>query len=525
MFIGFKQLEGRYSLQLAQPLRVESSIGTARTRKESPAGLKLKFPPGYAPSDDFAGHFEFGLKYEEIHLEFLSRLFDACGPEVLQDWCLREPFGRYARRAGFLFEWLTGKRLDVPDLQNGSYVDVLPAGDYLTRTSPVKNRRWRVNDNLPGSPAFCPLVRRTSALQEALSFDPATALADLDQRYGGDLLLRSATWLTLKESRASFLIEHEEDQTDRIRRFANMLARHCGKLDRPLGTENLQRLQAEVLGDHAPGLGLRKSPVYVGQMSLQGDTVHYVAPHFEEIPGMLSGLEAFETATRGAEPLLRAGTLAFAFVYLHPLRDGNGRIHRFLINDTLLRDEAIPDGTILPLSAGIMEDRMLRADYERSLEAFSRPFLNRYGADCRFGEMTSGQDGTLTNFLFDAYEDARHAWRHPDLTAQALFVARLIRHTITNLMAQEAQLLLQFQRATERIKEMIELPDPDASRIIRSLREGGGRISGKLTREYPFLCDPSLAQRLVEAVQSAFEPGEDRIRKLRCSRPPCPGPV
>lgn len=30
---------------------------------------------------------------------------------------------------------------------------------------------------------------------------------------------------------------------------------------------------------------------------------------------------------------------SFGFVYIHPLADGNGRVHRFLINDVLRRDE------------------------------------------------------------------------------------------------------------------------------------------------------------------------------------------
>jgi hypothetical protein len=44
--------------------------------------------------------FEFGLKYEEIHLELFARLFAAIGPQPVEDWCRREPFGQYARSHG-----------------------------------------------------------------------------------------------------------------------------------------------------------------------------------------------------------------------------------------------------------------------------------------------------------------------------------------------------------------------------------------------------------------------------------------
>ena len=146
-----------------------------------------------------------------------------------------------------------------------------------------------------------------------------------------------------------------------------------------------------------------------------------------------------------------------------------------------------------------------RVAYERTLEAFSRPFMDRYGAAYRFGETVRAADGTLTNFRFEAEEEALPAWRYPDLTAHALFTARLVRHTLSVGMPEEAQLLQRFQIATQRIKDVIEMPDQDASRIIRSLRENAGQVSNKLAGEYPCLEDDALAARLAEAVRTAFE--------------------
>ena len=82
--------------------------------------------------------------------------------------------------------------------------------------------------------------------------------------------MRAAAWLTLKESRASFLIEREADQTDRVKRFAHVMAEHCGKLDEPLGAEELAVLQKGILGTEALRLGVRRSPVFVGQATLRG---------------------------------------------------------------------------------------------------------------------------------------------------------------------------------------------------------------------------------------------------------------
>ncbi|WLI06373.1 MULTISPECIES: Fic family protein [Pseudomonas] len=508
MQVGFKALADRYRIALVQPLRVESVIGTTRMSRERDGHVERKYPASYQPADDFAGHFEFGLKYEDLHLEFFARLFSVIGPKPVEAWCRQAPFGQYARRTGFLYEWLTGKHLDVPDVTNGGYVDAVSAQHYLTRVEPLRVRRWRINDNLPGVPAFCPLVRRTESVQEALQFDLGLALRELNQTFGTDILMRTASWLTLKESRSSFLIEREADKADRIQRFAHVIAQHCGLIEDPLSNDSLHTLQAGILGHEALGLGLRRSPVFVGQATMREDIVHYIAPAFEALPHLLGGLKAFELATRGAEPLARAAAIAFAFVYIHPMRDGNGRIHRFLINDILIRDKAVPEGVILPVSATIISSIDFRARYDRTLEVFSRPFMQRYAASYRFGKVAVYKDGTSSNLVFDDYDDAHFAWRYPDLTEHVLYTAQVVAHTVRTEMADEARVLITFQLAQERLKDVLEMPDQDANRIIRSLKENGWQVSGKLKKAYPQLDDAGRTERVVEAVRSAFEERE-----------------
>lgn len=509
MLVGFSALRERYAINPAQPLRVKSAIGTVRSHHESQGQVENHYPPGYQPEDDFAGHFAFGLKYEEIHLEFFARLFTAVGPEPLEAWCRQEPFGQYARRAGFLYEWLTGNTLQVPDVTNGGYIEAISSKTYLTRTTVKRVRRWRINDNLPGTVDFCPLVRRTAAVEQALTFDLNEALNDLDNAFGADILMRTASWLTFKESRASFLIEKESDQGDRIQRFAHVIAQYCGQLDVPLSDSSLHTIQQGILGQDALGLGLRRSPVFVGQSTMREDIVHYIAPHYDDVPRFMQGLKAFDLATRGAAPLARAAVIAFGFVYIHPMRDGNGRIHRFLINDTLIRDGAIPDGVILPVSATITSSMDFRVGYDRTLDVFSKRLMRRYAGCYRFGELKTYEDGTLSNFSFSDYEDARFAWRYPDLTEHVLYTGKVIEHTVRKEMADEARVLVIFQRAQQRLKEVVEMPDQDASRIIRSLKENGWQISGKLKKTFPLLDDATLSGRIVEAVRSAFETQAD----------------
>jgi hypothetical protein len=46
----------------------------------------------------------------------------------------------------------------------------------------------------------------------------AEGVQQLDEAFGPELLLRNAAWLTFKESRASFAIEHEGDHKAHQRR-------------------------------------------------------------------------------------------------------------------------------------------------------------------------------------------------------------------------------------------------------------------------------------------------------------------
>ena len=67
-------------------------------------------------------------------------------------------------RIWFFYEYLTGKQLPVKNLTTGNYVDALEAKDYYTVQDGKKSSRHRVVNNLLGSKAFCPVVRRTEKL-------------------------------------------------------------------------------------------------------------------------------------------------------------------------------------------------------------------------------------------------------------------------------------------------------------------------------------------------------------------------
>jgi hypothetical protein len=507
--MGYKWLAEHYKVAPVQEFQISSEIGAARRSVVTEGKTLETYPAGSRQEPTLQAHLTYALRQEGVHLEFLARLFDVLPQAELAAWLNSERTGQYARRVGFLYEWLTGRQIaGVEAVTGGNYVDAIDPDAYFAATVPTRNPRWRVRDNLPGNRDFCPLVRRTPEVKAAQDYDCAARLDELNAEFGGNVLMRSAVWLTIKESKSSFAIEHEQDQLDRIRRFAAVMERRIGEYPALLSPDTLAELQREIVSERSTisRFGLRASPVFVGETHRFEHIVHYVAPHWDRLRDLLHGLEVFLQRTAGQSSVIRAGAAAFAFVFIHPLADGNGRIHRFIINDVLRRDGAVPRPFVLPISAVITEKPQNIARYDQILECFSKPLMRMYGNLCEFAQSrTLYPDGVQSNFEFAGYNAALPAWRYPDLTVQVEFMADIIDRTIRQEMRTEAGILQEWTTARRMVKDIIDGPDADIDRIIRSVRDNQGAVSNKLRKEFPVLENEELAADLVDSLKTAFK--------------------
>ena len=166
---GYQALIQRYGLPVPPHHRSSYIVEKGRRRTVVEGGREVHlYPPVYRPEDTLVGHLEFALKHEGVNLEILRCLFETIGDREVAEivrYVRENPTGRYARRMWFLYEYLTGRRLPLPDLSRGSYVGVLDPTGYVTGP-PVRSRRHRVVDNLLGNPKFCPVVRKTEVLKD-----------------------------------------------------------------------------------------------------------------------------------------------------------------------------------------------------------------------------------------------------------------------------------------------------------------------------------------------------------------------
>lgn len=507
--VGANWLIEQFGLQLIGDLPVHSSIGTRRTT----TGTDIRhetYLEVMRPADTPAAHLQFHLRHEVPHLELLSRLFAKSGPAFVQEWINSEPTGQYSRRAAFLYEWLTEDPLTPPERLGGNYVDALDDAKQVTASAHavLKNSRWRVNDNMAGTRHFCPTLIKTPTYATAEGLDVKQLFMGLTEEFGEELLLRAAAWMTLRESKSSFIIEREGDRVSRIQRFADVMGRRTGEGEAPLTDEASAELQREILGDVTTlaQFGFRKSPVFVGESVNHHEVVHYVAPVQDDVPAMMEGLRAFMERTRGQSPVMRSAVAAFGYVYIHPMADGNGRVHRFLINDVLRRDGVIPAPVILPVSAVITDDTAERRAYARVLDLVSAPLMRNIRELYSFAQTrTTYPDGVVSNFEFQGCDTARPLWRYMDLTGHVQYMSKIIERTVTEQMREESKYLRSHAVARSALKEIIEMPDQQADRLLRSIEQNNGVLSGVLKKEMPILEKPGLWDEIVEAVQTALK--------------------
>jgi hypothetical protein len=144
--VGYAKLIDDYNLSV--PLPDKLSYISQRHRRYETEGWSI-YTPRHEPKDNLSGHLTFALKYEGVRIPIIKELFTIINPEIIARWMRNEPTGRYSRRIWFLYETLTGKMLDIPDVIIGNYVDLADSKCQLVSDDSIPSRRHRVYNNLP----------------------------------------------------------------------------------------------------------------------------------------------------------------------------------------------------------------------------------------------------------------------------------------------------------------------------------------------------------------------------------------
>ena len=292
--VGYIELIERFGLETLAPESRSYVLERGHRRSVIRDGHRDDYYPAQAyPGASWTDHLTFALKREGLNLEVLAALFAVVPTDELTDFVRRSPNGRYARLAWFLFEWLTGTTLPMSDLTQGNYFSVLDPDLHLAvgpTDAAARVRRQRVVNNLPGTPAYCPLVRRTAILDGFIEERLEERVRRVLDRYPSELVIRAAQYLFVKETKSSYQIEGLQPDQRRTARFVELL-RRAGSVD--CATEDeLTVLQRLIVDQRYAAEGFRQSQNYVGQSLGPGrELIHYVPPKPEDVRGLMSGWE------------------------------------------------------------------------------------------------------------------------------------------------------------------------------------------------------------------------------------------
>lgn len=461
MLAGYGAIIKHYNLPVPLPDRLAL---ISQKHKQYETGEWIVLSPRYMPEDSLADHLTFALKYEGVDLAVLKKLFNALSAGEVIAMIAAEPTGQYSRRLWFLYEWLMDTQLDLPDLTFGNNVDVLDE-KLQFGCAPIVSKRHRVKNNLPGVREFCPLTRKTPALQKYIRQDLSGRIKAIIGKIHPDIMARTATFLLLKDSKASYAIEGERPPQNRAQRWGRAIGQ-AGQ--REISKDELVRLQHIVIDDRRfVKMGWRQQSGFVGEHDRRtGMPIpDHISARWEDLPSLVDGIIAADRRLEmdgSFDAVIAAAMIAFGFVFIHPFVDGNGRIHRYLIHHVLLRKEYVDQGIIFPVSAIILE----RLDeYRRALEHFSIPSL-----DLIEWKPAPDNNVEVLNETIDLY-------RYYDATKQAEFLYSCVQQTIEKTIPEEVDYLEKYDRMKEFLDNQFEMPDKMVALIIRFLEQGKGTLS------------------------------------------------
>ena len=182
--------------------------------------------------------------------------------------------------------------------------------------------------------------------------------------------------------------------------------------------------------------------------------------------------------------MVAAAVSSFAFVFIHPFEDGNGRIHRFLIHHVLAKRDYGPPGTILPVSAAILRDR---PGYDEALASVSEPLLDLIHWRWSTTRADSpGREMIVTN-------ETAHLYRYFDATALAEYLYDRLAAAVRRDLKEELEFVAVFDRAFDAVRAIVNMPDRRTSLLVRLCLQNDGRLAARKRRLFTELSNEEVS--------------------------------
>ena len=464
--IGYEFLLSHIPLRMP-PLSRPAQVRPVTRIEEMPDLLAV--PRHVAPAADASmlEHILFALKHESMHLAILHEALKLVPEEAMASALTAQRTGAYLRKAAFIWEKAHGRELPLPwDTTGGNYLDVFDRSTYYTGPVWERSPRFRVNFNGIGPYEFCPVVRKSPALEQrgrdvlerlhTWAANPANA----------EIVDRVMGWAYLSETRDSYAIENESPSPDKERAFLGAMQHLRDRRD--LSEDYLVELQNVVItNDLKLEFAFRNEQNWLQRGGHGALAVRYIPPPPAHVAALTAGLVRMANAREGdVPPMVKAALVSFGFVFIHPFMDGNGRLSRLLAHYSLNHDAALPtvgeNPAILPLSVAMKRNEK---DYLAALEAFSKP--------ARLLWDVTYIDGN--DFIFE-FRSSPAVYAHWDGDAAASFVTACAELALEQSLIDETSFIQAYDGAFDQIDRAFDLPNRTINLLIQWIRQNNGRL-------------------------------------------------
>lgn len=456
----------------------------------------LAVPPGMAPAqDDLLGHLLFALKHEGINLAILAQALPQIPTAALEAELEKAPNGIYIRKACFLREAFTDEQVRQRAPVKGRFIPLFDPQQYLTMPG-ERNSRWRVEFNGIGTLAYCATVERTPQLVELLQHDILGRAQAFIQSLPSARMDRAINWAYLHETQDSFAIEKESPSEDKSRRFIKLLRQAHERI--PLSEDYLVALQNATISnpyDMAAAFRHEQNHLASGLHGAAGVT--YVPPAPELCRELMEQLMALGNRAAGQiDPLVAAGVISFGFVFLHPFMDGNGRLSRFLIHQTLCRAGALENGLLLPVSVAMKREERL---YLETLQQFSRPARE-------FWDVRWIDQGNLS-FDFTGHSAIYRFW---DATPGVCFTLEMAKRALEVELREETLFLDNYDKIVKAVDERYDVRGSDLSNLVMMCLAQNGTVSANRRKQFRYVVQDEVFDYIEQMAQAVLRTHEEQ---------------
>jgi len=493
---GYVALLERHGITHYQPPHISylhpKAFGARKSEITSNGGQREVFPGRTAVGDSDADHLAFALRYDGVDLEAMRLLLPRLDAKHLTKAISATPNSSYLRRVWCLYEWMMGNELPINGIEESrlSAVPLLNPDDEITRDQGI-SKRHAVRMNQLGSRAWCPQIRRTTAINATLSDGSLTLRDKVRAAINEDQARRINQYLVTEETWASFAIEGDRPTPDRSKRFYDILERATATPTPEITAPFLHAAQHALMEHPTFKDGnYRGETIWVGHRE-QGvggvrAKVQYIAPKHHDVPDLMAEFLPIAndiigaTATGKLHPLIAASAISSGFVYIHPYVDGNGRLSRVLMQHALAAGDQQPDHRIIiPISAAIEREKQ---KYYDTLAVVSRTVMRsvQYDVDPQ-GEV-------------HVHNDTKDLYRYPDLTAMTTYLGDRVHTAVERDLVDERRILTIYDTAQPALQRMSNLAQKDLDHFFRFCKQNQWSLSKNKRAKFEELTDNQITE-------------------------------